>query len=117
MTDESTPSIANRRERFEAEVAPLLVQQTVGALPAWRTTKLSKRVSFFRDDHTLCVVAHPSGDQRDTDTALAWGLAYAGDRDLALFLPDRAEEPTLQRAAWITVPLRVFTYDDNQPAG
>ncbi|MGH9272788.1 MAG: PGN_0703 family putative restriction endonuclease [Ilumatobacteraceae bacterium] len=50
--------------------------------------------------------------QVDTDKTLAYGLAWSGDRDLILVLPDGTQAPTLRRAAFLDAPIRVFTHGD-----
>ena len=73
--------------------------------------KLSSLCSFFADEDRLAVVADTQADQNSVDLALAWGLAYRGDRSLSLVLPSDRAEPTLIRAPWLMPPVRVFTYE------
>jgi hypothetical protein len=73
--------------------------------------KLSSLCSFFADDSRLTVVADTRAGQLSVDLALAWGLAYRGDRSLSLVLPSDRAEPTLIRVPWLMPPVRVFTYE------
>ena len=77
------------------------------------TQRLTTLCSFFADDDTLALVANDTGRPRDADLALAYGLAYRGDRDLAVVLPEVASDATLRRAAWIDPPVRVFSYGES----
>jgi hypothetical protein len=73
--------------------------------------KLSTLCEFFADDDQLVVVARPDIKAKDCDLALAWGLAYRGDRQLSLILPVQPALPTRARAPWFLPPVRVFTYE------
>ncbi|MCB9382881.1 MAG: hypothetical protein H6513_19515 [Acidimicrobiaceae bacterium] len=72
--------------------------------------RLSTLCSFFADDDRLLVVARPHVDQSGADLALAWGLAYRGDRQLSVLLPEALAGPSLLRAPWFAPPVRVLTY-------
>ena len=73
--------------------------------------KLSTLCQFFADDDQLVVVARADIKAKDCDLALAWGLAYRGDRELSLILPVQLALPTRVRAPWLLPPVRVFTYE------
>ena len=60
----------------------------------------------------MVVVARADTDQTTADQALAWGLAYRGDRQLSLVLPANRAKPTLVRVPWLLPPVRVFTHCD-----
>jgi hypothetical protein len=68
--------------------------------------------AYFGDRDTLAVIVGAQEGDRDVDKALAYGLSYAGDRDLFLVLPAGRTWPTLARAAFLEVPIRVFEHDD-----
>lgn len=106
------------RRHFYADVAPGLVAAAAGPLPAWTDKpRQAEQLGFFADDDTMCVIAagdEGNGSAADPDLALAFGLALAQDRDLVLLLPDGSEPPTLQRAAWVVVPVRIFTYGSTE---
>jgi len=92
----------------------------VGPLPAWTAPrKLSGQFAFHANDEILAIVSWPGASQvsadEGADEALAWGLAYGGDRDVALLLPRGLERPTLQRLPWVRVPVRVFTFAAEPP--
>jgi hypothetical protein len=64
--------------------------------------RLTTLLQFFADDDLLLVVAaNPDAPQRDVDLALAYGLAWMGDRDLWLVLPEATAEATRERAVFI----------------
>jgi len=73
---------------------------------------LTKPAEFFTDSQHLAVVVGSHERQLDVDRALAWGLAWAGDRELWLVLPSDRETPTLRRAALLDTTVRVFLHDD-----
>src|SRR4029077_7804054 len=72
--------------------------------------KLSSLCDFFADEHHLVVVARPDVDQTTADLALAWGLAYRGDRQLSVVLPAHRATPTLVRVPWLLPPVRVYPH-------
>ncbi len=74
--------------------------------------RLSTLFSLHADDGTLAVlVSNPDLPQRQVDLALAHGLAWAGDRDLALVLPSGRVEPTRERAAFIDIQASIWEFD------
>ena len=122
----STPSVAEQRAHFARAHAPRLAALASGLAqtpPGDQVLKRSKVASFFDHPDHLVVVAGPHSrvpktgvqspkiDQdRDADHAVAYGLAYAGDRKLVAVLPDDASHPTLTRAPWLK-DMEVWTYD------
>ena len=76
--------------------------------------RLSTLCSFFADDDRLLVIAKPFVDQSSADHALAWGLAYRGDRQLSVLLPVAVAEPSRLRAPWFAPSVRVLTYSKDQ---
>ena len=80
--------------------------------------RLTTRASWFTtgDDGTLVVVVPPDTSLDGVSEALAYGLAWQQDADLALIIPTGAEAPTLHRLSFIGTPVRVWTYgDDGKP--
>ena len=73
---------------------------------------LTKTAAFFADSQHLALVVGRHERQVDVDRALAWGLAWAADRELLLALPIGGEEPTLRRAAMLDTTVRIFVHDD-----
>jgi hypothetical protein len=73
--------------------------------------RLSTLCHFFADDEQLVLVGRAGID--DVDLALAWGLAYRGDRSLALVLPADQASPTMIRVPWLVPPVRVFTFTND----
>ena len=73
--------------------------------------KLSTLCQFFADDNQLVVVARADNKLKDADLALAWGLAYRGDRHLSLILPAHLALPARIRLPWLLPPVRLFTYE------
>lgn len=78
------------------------------------TQRLSTLCHFFADEHRMVVVARSDVDQTAADLALAWGLAYRGDRQLSVVLPANRATPTRVRAPWLVPPIRVFVYDGDE---
>jgi hypothetical protein len=72
--------------------------------------RLSRRMSFFGDDDRLAVIVPWGRRGRDVEEALGFGLAYVGDRDLWLVLPDHSAKATMDRLPWIDVPVRVWSH-------
>ncbi|MCU1360160.1 MAG: hypothetical protein JWN99_1449, partial [Ilumatobacteraceae bacterium] len=66
---------------------------------------------FLEDGDRLVVVAGDQERLQDVDRALAFGLAWKGDRDLVLLLPQGKAAPTLQRLAFLRPGPSVFTHD------
>ncbi len=105
-----------RRQEFFDSVAPVLVSSAVGPLPVWAgSRKMSGQFAFRGDDDVLAIVSWPEATSVSADEALAWGLAYGGDRDVVLLLSAGLARPTLQRLPWVTSPVRVFTFDETAP--
>ncbi len=76
--------------------------------------RLSTLCSFFADNDRLLVIAKPFVDQSSADHALAWGLAYRGDRQLSVLLPVAVAEPSLLRAPWFAPTVRILTYENDR---
>lgn len=74
-------------------------------------TKLSSSCEFFADERRMVVVVRPDQTQTTADKALAWGLAYRGDRELDVVLPAERAWPTRVRVPWVLPTVRVFTYE------
>jgi hypothetical protein len=107
------------RDRFASGLARRLVDALGGpagcdGLPERR----SRHFAYRADDQRLFVLAGPQEAARPAtlDLALAYGLSYAGDRDLTVVLPLAGTEATVRRAAWLDVPVRVAEYDPTDPA-
>ena len=63
------------------------------------------------DDRRLVVVAGGHENVDSVDEVLAYALAWQGDRDLLLALPESRERQTLARLAWVDTPVGVFLHD------
>ncbi len=91
--------------RLAARVADHLIPfrpgQAMTALAEWFTDASGGR---------LVAVVGPHEGEDVTDDVLAYALAWQGDADLVLVLPDSNVGLTLQRLPWIGTPVRVFTY-------
>lgn len=104
------------RQEFFDSVAPDLVAAAVGSLPIWvGPRKMSGQFAFRGDDNVLAVVSWPKATAVSVDEALAWGLAYGGDRDVVILLPEALARPTLQRLPWVNTPVRVSTFAEAAP--
>jgi len=70
------------------------------------------------DDERLVVVVGDHEQVSSIDDVLAYALAWQGDRDLVLILPEGHEGQTLDRLPWVDTPVRVFLHgsDDLRPA-
>ena len=85
----------------------------LGLTSRWTSSPpASEYFAYFGDGESLAVIVASQETSRDVDKALAYGLSYAGDRDLLLVLPKAQTWPTLARAAFLDVPVQVFEYDD-----
>jgi hypothetical protein len=105
-------SKAARRTEFHAERASSIAATWDSRLTPWTTTlALSKRFAWFATDDQLVVIGTPVEAPRDIDLGLAYGIAYARDRELVLILPAGMEEPTRIRMPWIDRAIRLATYD------
>jgi hypothetical protein len=63
------------------------------------------------DDSRLVVIAGGHENVDSMDQVLAYALAWQGDRELLLALPESREHQTLARLAWVDTPVRVFLHD------
>lgn len=75
--------------------------------------RLSTITPMFHDsaDDTLFVAVAPFEHHREAAFALAYGLTYAGDRELVLVLPAHLSGPSLRRCAFLDLPIRVIEYE------
>ncbi len=97
-------------------LSPVLLSKMIGG-PGDRyipEEKLSSKCEIFADAERMTVVGLMGADKVDTDLALAWGLAYRGDRALSLLLPVSREVPSQIRLPWIQPQVRLFTYDETK---
>jgi hypothetical protein len=105
-------SLAEARYLFAADRALRLACEVGGPEQRWvPEQRVSTRLCMFGDDDRLVIVVGPQEPIERVDLALAYGLAYAGDRDLVLVLPAGSERATVMRAPWIDVPLEVWVFD------
>jgi hypothetical protein len=111
--DSSESRLASLREKFR-EIAASLARTLAGesVKPFEPTPKASTRAAWFtaRADSVLLVVVGDHEQPRVMDKVLAYALAWQGDRDLVLVLPEGYERSTLMRLAWIDSCVRVFVY-------
>jgi hypothetical protein len=70
--------------------------------------RLSTLCHFFADQRQMVVVASDHISKDDADLALAWGLAYRGDRQLSVVLPTDRATPTRVRLPWLVPTVRLF---------
>lgn len=115
-----------RRLRFARGKAPELASRILGVEP--QPYEPGQRVSDFTvllrspDDQQLAVLVPHGEAAKDIDKALAFGLAFQGDRDLHLVLPEGEREirgaeaesyasASLLRLAFVVTPVRVWTHD------
>ncbi|MEX5636820.1 hypothetical protein [Parafrankia sp. FMc2] len=114
MTPVMTPAqlAAARRTKFRdgakqlAEAAGLPTEPyTCPGFP------LSSALVFFADATTLAVLVGGEEDALTVDSALAYGIAHAPGRELAVVLPAGAEAATVCRAAHLDRPVAVWTHD------
>lgn len=103
------------RPTFHAREAPV-VAASLGVPTPWTpNARVSGYFSYFADADRLVVVAAPEKRPEEVDKALAYGLSYAGDRDLWLALPAGTAAATLDRVAFLDVPVRVFEHGAGVP--
>lgn len=98
VTSQMTP--ARLSEKIQGPTNPFITN-----------TALSSKCKFFADSTQMVVVVLPDSDESISDLALAWGLAYRGDRALSLVMPYGTESGTQIRLPWIQPRVRLFTYD------
>ncbi len=73
--------------------------------------RLSARCSWFADDDRLVLVTRDGGPPADAEHALAYGLAYSGNRELWIVTTSAGAELLRSRLPWLSVPVRVFAVD------
>ena len=106
-------ALVRARQLFAAGPAPEIARALGENLRRFEAGKaLTKTAEFFADTQHLALVVGSHERQVDIDRALGWGLAWAGDRELWLALPQARETPTLRRAALLDTTVRVFVHDD-----
>ncbi len=105
-------TINDERGRFREGLAPRLGRQISPWLRPFRASSvLSRKFVFLDDGDALVVLAGGQENQNDVDRALAFGLAWQGDHDLILVLPQGKELPSLHRLAFLKPGRRIFTHD------
>ncbi|WP_306215341.1 beta/alpha barrel domain-containing protein [Actinoplanes sp. RD1] len=70
----------------------------------------------FASDDQLAVVADLDAGPALVDTALAYALGLAYDRDITVMLPAGRESRTLRRAAFLNAGVRVWIHDGHRVA-
>lgn len=106
-------NIKDARAEFARTHADALAEQAgASASSRLRSSALSTRYTWYRDDQTLTLVVGPQ-EENQSDAALAVGLAERGNRELQLVLPAGWHEPTLHRWAWLRedLPLAVWSHE------
>ncbi len=106
-------NIAEKRVHFATKVAPSLSAKLGKKLQHFNpSSRLSSRFVFMENEDRLVVLAGAQEKQTDLDKALAFGLAWLGDRDLVVVLPEHGDSPSVQRSAFFSRNIRIFTHDD-----
>ena len=117
------------RIRFARRDAPVLAEKvsgskTLGFDPGRRVSETLVLLAT-PDGERLVVLVGPGEDPGDVDAALGYGLAFQGDRDVLLVLPEGQRQmrglepvaswwPTCVRAAHVWTPVRVWTHADGE---
>lgn len=103
--------IVEARVKFAADDAQGLAQQVASSVRWFKAgSRLTATCNFFVDRSRMVIVVGAQERAGDVDKALAYGLAWSGDRDLVLVLPSGREVPTLRRAAFLATHIRVFSH-------
>lgn len=112
------PPLLTAEERAAADLAE---EDAICALLNGPTARfqpgkaLSTLMGFFADADRLLIVVPASRKAREAELALAYGLAWSGDRDLWLALPEHSLDATMDRLPWIDTPVRVFSHGESRP--
>ena len=108
--------MAGARAGFNAGIAEQLVREiSPRAVRLSGSDRLSSRFAFFQDESSLYVVAGPQ-EERAVELALVYGLALRAAKDLVLILPPGGAMQSAVRAAWLDVPIRVFSHLPSPPS-
>lgn len=94
--------------------AQTAAQLALGSTPElFAPQRMTTRARWFRDaaDERLVAVMDPGAGLAAADEVLAYGLAWQGDRDLLLVLPESLVSTTLVRLPWIGTEVRVWNWD------
>ena len=113
MTDSTEEeSSAERMARLRAGFAPRAAEMVagLGGPAVLFEERLPAQGHWFIDDDVLAVVGGPDETQAGIDLLLAYGLAWAGDRDLWVVLPMGLHRPTMYRWPWIDPHVRLWNY-------
>lgn len=113
MIESNTEKMARLRAGFAPRARALAA--VLGAPSTVFGKRLPAQGSWFIDDDVLAVVGGPHENQPGIDLLLAYGLAWAQDRDLWLILPEGRHAPTLARLPWIDPHVRLLTFNDADP--
>lgn len=109
-------NVVELRAHFAEHLAPGLAAKIDSRLALLDTDRrLSSRFVFMVNEDLLVVLAGAQEAQGDLDRALAFGLAWMGDRDLILVLPEGGEVASVHRAAFFSRHIRIFTHDGATP--
>ncbi|MEX0666605.1 MAG: hypothetical protein WD598_17765 [Acidimicrobiia bacterium] len=98
---EFRPVAARLASEVVSDVSPFDPGKPLTALAEWFIDGAGGRVAVVVGSHEAVEAM---------DAVLAYALAWQGDRDLVLVLPETHADPTLRRLPWVATPIRVFTY-------
>jgi hypothetical protein len=115
--DDSPTQVAARTRADFRLVAERLARDLAGHVMRFRPgPSLTAMAEWFvtPDDRRLVVIAGGHEHAGSMDDVLAYALAWQGDRDLLLALPESRERQTLARLAWVDTPVRVFLHDSDR---
>ncbi len=100
---------AAARKAFKVD-AGRLAAQLVDEPAVFASARMTKLAEWFCDQDSLVLVTGPHEDADTADEVLAYGLAWQGDRDLVLVVPETLLGAIPGRLAWIGTPVRLFRY-------
>jgi hypothetical protein len=115
--DDTPAQVAARTRADFRLLAERLAQDLSGHVVRFRPgPSLTAMAEWFvtPDDSRLVVVAGGHENVDSIGQVLAYALAWQGDRDLLLALPESREHQTLARLAWVDTPVRVFLHDSDR---
>jgi hypothetical protein len=110
----ATPAqrVARARSLFWPVAERLAREMIPDPVPFRPGRNLTEMAVWFTDesDGTLVVEVGSHEAIDSLDQVLAYALAWQGDRDLVLVLPETHAEQTMTRLPWIETCVRVFVY-------
>jgi hypothetical protein len=108
-------ALATAEKAFAATASALAARAGLPTEP-FRATgfPLPSQLVFFQDRNRLVVLVGLEESSSTVDSALVYGLAHAGDRDLVLVLPAGQQTATAARSTFLDRSIRIYTHDGHE---